>query len=111
MFVVGAWPESFGLQQLAEGLVTRAELERLLRESNRGAAGGAAAEEVAVATDARYPLRRRVGRLSYAIWDLIGREKGTPLQRVLEATSTAERLRFAVLRMRSMTGRTFTLPE
>ena len=52
-------------------------------------------------------LRRRAARLSYAIWAVLGKEDGAPLQRILEAKSTAERLRFAVLRMRRLTGRMF----
>jgi hypothetical protein len=49
-------------------------------------------------------------RLSYAVWAIIS-EDGAPLQRVLEVTSAAERLRYAVLRMRSLTGRQFRPPK
>ena len=41
------------------------------------------------AADAGYPLRREGG--DYAVWAVIGGEDA-PLQRVLEATSTAEQL-------------------
>ena len=61
-------------------------------------------------SDFGYPLRRRAVRLSYAIWAIIS-EDSAPLQRVLEATSAAERLRFAVLRMRTLTGRQFRPPD
>ena len=57
-----------------------------------------------------YPLRRRAARLSYAIWAVIGDEDGAPLQRVLEAAGTAERLRFALLRIRRLMGRSFRPP-
>ena len=56
------------------------------------------------------PSGRRATRLSYAIWAVLAPE-GSPLQRVLEVTSTAERLRFAILRMRLLTGRQLKPPE
>lgn len=96
------WPESFGLQALANSLTTRARLEALVVGGDGRATGGTFA-----AVGDEYPLLRRAARLSYAVWAVIGAQDGAPLQRVLETTSTAERLRFAVLRIRRMTGRSF----
>ena len=54
-----------------------------------------------------YPARRRAERLSWAIWAVIGDQKvgvnafgGSPYQPLLEAESTADRLRVARLKMR-----------
>ena len=101
----GGWPEGFGLHDRQEAMEARARLEALV-----GGGGSRLAGLIGSAADAGYPLRRRAGRLSYAVWAVIGDEDGAPLQRVLEATSTAERLRFAVLRMRTLTGRSFRPP-
>ena len=48
-----------------------------------------------------YPVRRRAQRLSFAIWPTISRDD-RELQMALEATSTAERLRLAVVRLREL---------
>jgi hypothetical protein len=97
------WPDEFGLDTLARGAQARASLEGLLGRTD--SEGGWQAR-VAAAAGAEWPLMRRVARLSYAIWAVIGNEEGAPLQRVLETTSVAERLRYAILRMRVLTGRT-----
>ena len=47
------------------------------------------------------PPRRRAQRLSYAIWAVIGGE-GAEQQPLLEADSTADRLRIALRRMRDV---------
>ena len=94
------WPLGFGMQALAERVRARASLEALMTTSPP-------IDRLSTALGSEYPLLRRTGRLSFAVWAVIGAEDGAPLQRVLEATSTAERLRFAVLRMRRMTGRSF----
>ena len=47
------------------------------------------------------PARRRVQRLSYSIWAMIRRENAD-LQGVLQARSTSERLRMALLRLREL---------
>ena len=101
----GGWPEGFGLHDRQEAMEARARLEALV-----GGGGTHLASLIGSAAAAGYPLRRRAERLSYAVWAVIGDEDGAPLQRVLEATSTAERLRFAVLRMRTLTGRSFRPP-
>ena len=101
------WPEGFRLKAHAESLHARAKLEALI---TGGATTGAKPTTSSGVGDA-YPLLRRAERLSYAVWAVIGAEEGAPLQRVLEATSTAERLRFAVLRCRRMTGRSFFRPS
>ena len=51
-----------------------------------------------------YPLRRRAARLSYSIW-LVLREPGLELQPLLDAPSTAERLRAVLRRLRVMVER------
>ena len=48
-----------------------------------------------------WPARRRAQRLSFAVWPAIREENGD-LQRVLEAASTSDRLRMAVLRLRAL---------
>lgn len=48
-----------------------------------------------------YPARRRAQRLSFAIWALI-RQENSDLQQVLELTSTTDRLRLAVRRIRDL---------
>ena len=48
-----------------------------------------------------YPARRRAQRLSFAIWPTISKDD-RELQTALEATSTAERLRLAVARLREL---------
>ena len=48
-----------------------------------------------------WPARRRAQRLSFAVWPAI-REQNGDLQRVLEAASTSDRLRMAVLRLRAL---------
>ena len=49
------------------------------------------------------PPRRRAQRLSYAIWTVIGGE-GAEQQPLLEAHSSADRLRIALRRMRDVTA-------
>ena len=49
----------------------------------------------------RPPLTRRAQRLSFAIWLAI-REQNHDLQPVLEAASTGDRLRLALLRLRAL---------
>ena len=61
-----------------------------------------------VPADKQYPPRLRATRLSWLIWDMIGSESDEddkwPLQDVLEAHSTADRLRMALLRLRELTA-------
>jgi hypothetical protein len=78
---------------------TAAEAERRERESVRPLAY--------VPLAGAYPARRRAERLSWAIWAVIGDQKvgvnafgGSPYQPILEAESTADRLRAARLKMR-----------
>ena len=106
------WPAEFGLARLASQLEVRARLESLF--SSGGGEGEVPRDDGAGASGRTepdvYPARRRATRLSYAIWAVLAPE-GSPLQRVLEVTSTAERLRFAILRMRLLTGRQLKPPE
>jgi len=99
------WPVSFGLGRRAESVRARAQLEALVSAPTQLEA--LMSPPPAAAVGENYPLLRRAERLSYAVWTVIGAEEDAPLQRVLEATSTSERLRFAVLRCRRMTGRSF----
>ena len=49
-----------------------------------------------------YPPRRRAQRLSFAVSALIAGGDNAAVQRALEATSTADRLRTAMLRLREL---------
>ena len=102
----GGWPEGFGMLRLAQSREARAQLARAFA-ADADQQVQPLPEEPA---DSGYPLRRRAMRLSYAIWTMLS-EEGAPLQRVLEVKSTAERLRYAVLRMRVLTGRSFRPPS
>lgn len=98
------WPKGFGLARIAESSRKRARLNALIGQPTDPAVSVPELSE-------DYPLLRRTSRLSYAIWAVItGSEENAPLQRVLEEASIAERLRYAVLRMRVMTGRSFRPP-
>ena len=48
-----------------------------------------------------YPSRRRAQRLSWAVWGVIAGQ-GVELQPLLDASSTSDRLRMALLRMRDV---------
>ena len=59
--------------------------------------------------DEGYPARKRAERLSWMIWSVIGDQKvgvnsfeGSPYQPLIEAESSAERLRMALLRLREL---------
>ena len=49
----------------------------------------------------QYPLRRRAQRLSFALWPYLSTKQAI-LQRALETTNTADRLRMVILRMKEM---------
>ena len=50
-----------------------------------------------------YPARRRIQRLSFVVWSMIKDRDGSgDLQIVLEAASTSDRLRMALLRLRTL---------
>ena len=101
---VNGWPESFALQRVADEL-RRTQAEQTAYVYAGVAAGGADDPEPYVRVDARYPLRRRTQRLSYSVWQVIATYwEGLELQPVLEAESTADRLRMALLRLRELTG-------
>lgn len=90
------WPEGFDL----EGMATQ------LRERYDGAIAEGETGQITlthyVPTDhARVPVRRRVQRLSFAIWGVIAGQ-GVALQPLLDACSTKDRLRMALLRMRDV---------
>ena len=112
----GGWPDGFGLARLADQMEQRARLERLVSGDGDEKTAPAPQSDAAAASAAFtrpgpdvYPARRRAARLSYAVWALLAGD-GAPLQRVLETTSTAERLRFAILRIRMLTGRQLRPP-
>ena len=75
------WPCDFALDRIVERLRERQET-------------GDADVPYAPASDA-YPARRRATRLSYAIWAVVGGSS----QPLLETTSTADRLRYALHRL------------
>ena len=88
------WPVGFELARVAAPLRERFEAAQ--------SEGMAAASLYAyVPHDRTYPARRRAQRLSYAIWAVVG-GAGVDLQPLLEAPSTSERLRLALLRMRAV---------
>jgi hypothetical protein len=108
------WPEQFRLLEIAEAMRRRETFENLLDADGDkfsdlfdiDSKTQLESRDLAPSVSEEYPLLRRTARLSYAIWDVISGERA-PLQRVLEEISIAERLRYAILRMRLLTGRTF----
>lgn len=71
-----------------------------------------------VPVDKSYPDRRRAERLSWVVWQVIAGERmtltsddGWHLQEVLDSQSTADRLRLALLRMRTLKAGLVEEPE
>lgn len=91
------WPSAFVLQRVA------AALER--SAAAQGESAGEYDAEPFMKVDARYPSRRRAQRLSYSIWQVIANYwEGLELQPALEAQSTGDRLRMALIRLRELTA-------
>lgn len=92
------WPAPFRLAEQAEALRERTEEQAALAMFNPGVD-----EPVPfVPCDAaRYPPRRRAQKLSCLVWPTICQDNDQ-LQAALEAGSTADRLRLALLRLRAL---------
>ena len=113
----GGWPPEFELADIAERLEARAagqpgawvaedddDLTRSRRRYER-----ASPPPTFVRLDGAYPPRKRAERLSWAVWAVIGDQKvgvnsfgGSPYQPLIEAESTAERLRLVRLRLHEL---------
>ena len=112
--VLAIYKRRFRLLEIAEAMRRRETFENLLDADGDkfsdlfdiDSKTQLESRDLAPSVSEEYPLLRRTARLSYAIWDVISGERA-PLQRVLEEISIAERLRYAILRMRLLTGRTF----
>jgi hypothetical protein len=64
-----------------------------------------------VPVDDQFPARRRAERLSWVVHAVIGNQKvgvnafgGSPYQALIEADSTADRLRLCLIRLREING-------
>ena len=116
----GGWPEGCVLAAAAAELTAKAEVELQVKaeELVKGEGGRdehpddhpdfvGRVDQHYVPVAAAYPPRKRAERFSWAIWAVIGDQKvgvnalgGSPYQPLLEADSTAERLRAARLKLR-----------
>ena len=94
------WPDEFLLEQSAIALREQAASARSMAMFNPSAAD--AVEPFVPCSHELYPARRRAQRLSFAVWALIAGGDNAAVQRALEATSTADRLRTAMLRLREL---------
>jgi len=90
------WPETFTLGGIAgqlrdrfEGAISEGEVDAAVR-----------LQTYVPAADA-YPSQRRAQRMSHAVWAVIGGPE-VDFQEVLEASSTRERIRLALLRLRGL---------
>jgi len=90
------WPSEFQLAALA------AKLAEDYEPPEQGAEAKGVVPLSYVPIDSLYPVRKRVERLSWTMWAVIGDQKvgvnsfgGSPYQELLEAEGTAERLRLA----------------
>ena len=93
------WPEEFVLSRIVDQ-IRAAERER--RPSTSAPPPDAPVDpEPYVPLHPGYPPRRRVEKLSYSVW-LIIRDPDLELQPVLETTSTADRLRRALVQIRDL---------
>ena len=94
------WPEEFALMGAVASLREKAALRRAIEWLDPSSEP----EPYIPHALELYPPRRRVQRLSFAIWAMI-REHNRDLQRVLEVGSTRDRLRLALLRLRELRSR------
>jgi hypothetical protein len=94
------WPLEFAQQRAAYRHSARAELDAKLAGEGWPAELSPVGQATLVLADDAYPALRRATRLSYAIWAVISADD--PVQPVLEAMGTSERLRMALLRMRDL---------
>ena len=107
------WPDDFLLGGIAARLrleVQAAEAAEAAKAEGTDRAKPAELREmVIVVPDPAYPPRKRVERLSWLIWSVVGDQKvgvnsfgGSPYQELIEAEGTAERLRKALLKIREI---------
>jgi hypothetical protein len=93
------WPPSFVLKTVVGEIKKSA-----MQQRSMATAADEYDPEPYAPLDPRYPTRRRAERLSFSLW-LVIREEGLDLQPLLEATSTSDRLRMGLLRMRELVER------
>jgi hypothetical protein len=93
------WPADFILEKIVIGLRRRASEQRANQWYNEEEE-----TEPYVPCTASYPPRRRAQRLSYSIWSAI-RDDQTNHQSVLEWSSTSDRLRAVLRRLRDVSAR------
>ena len=92
------WPSAFRLDDAAAEQRSRAASQQSLAMFNPGIGDDPEPMYPAVGESTQYPLRRRVQRLSFALWAFLS-DDNAELQRALEANSAAERLKLALLRL------------
>ena len=98
------WPAEFALLLLVRDLRKTAAAKRSMDMFNPM---DDSEPYVPVGDPEYYPARRRIQRLSYVVWSLIRPRDGTGgLQGVLEAASTSDRLRMALVRLRALREQT-----
>ena len=98
----GGWPEEFILDTRAAEQRAQAESEREMAMFNPNLADDFHSGPMYQACDwTSYPARRRAQRLSFALWPWMS-DAQQELQAALEATSTADRLRMATLKVRKV---------
>ena len=103
------WPEEFALGKVAGLVRDKQAAQRSMDMFNPSddpepyipCRCEGATDEDGADDSSRYPARRRAQRLSFSVWCIV-RAENADLQRPLEAASTSERLRMAVLRIREM---------
>ena len=91
------WPDEFVMQGLADELAD--ELARSVRSGSQQ--DDPERDAFVPCSLEQYPLRRRAQRLSFALWPYLSTKQAI-LQRALETTNTADRLRMVILRMKEM---------
>lgn len=91
------WPQEFVMQQVAatlrESSATVATLQSM--------AGAQLATEKHALCNALYPARRRAQRLSFVLWATFSQDDDELLA-ALETTSTSDRLRLGIARLRQL---------
>ena len=90
------WPDEFLIQRVAVSLRQKAAARRSM-----GMFSPSDDPEPFVPCGSSYLARRRAQRFSFALWATISRDN-RDLVRALETTSTAERLRLAMRRLREL---------
>ena len=94
------WPDEFLLEDVVAKLREQAASQRAMAMFNPSVADEI--EPFVPCSRELYPPRRRAQRLSFAVWVLIAGGDNELLQRALEAPSTADRMRMAMLRLREL---------